>query len=205
MIFMSNYKDALTKIYISKDMEERIMREVKNNVVETKKERTIGRKWMLPAGLVACAALTLGVLVLPKVTKDSEDQVQIPNPIIEIEDIKSLKESVPFSLKVLTVVPEGYEVSDTSLIAGTLAQIIYSNGSNDITYRMAEGTEDISGDYNTYENTKEITVNGQDVLLKGNKDGYQVASWTDGTNAYSIKSNSPLEEEQMIQSIEEIQ
>ncbi|HCL01966.1 MAG TPA: hypothetical protein DHW61_06035 [Lachnoclostridium phytofermentans] len=205
MIFMSDYKNALTKIYISKEMEERVMREVKTKVTKTKQQRTIGRRWLLLAVMVACVALSLGILVLPKLTKGTKEQVQIPNPIVETDDIKTLKESVSFPLKVPTVVPEGYEVIDTSVIGGTIAQITYSNGTNNITYRMAEGTDDISGEYNTYEKLREITVDGQNVLLKGNNDGYQVATWTDGTYTYSITSGSPLREKQIVQMIEGIQ
>ncbi|WP_312102349.1 DUF4367 domain-containing protein [Lachnoclostridium sp.] len=202
---MSDYKNALTKIYISKEMEERVMREVKTKVTKTKQQRTIGRRWLLLAVMVACVALSLGILVLPKLTKGTKEQVQIPNPIVETDDIKTLKESVSFPLKVPTVVPEGYEVIDTSVIGGTIAQITYSNGTNNITYRMAEGTDDISGEYNTYEKLREITVDGQNVLLKGNNDGYQVATWTDGTYTYSITSGSPLREKQIVQMIEGIQ
>ncbi len=155
--------------------------------------------------MVACVVLSLGILVLPKLTKGTKEQVQIPNPIVETDDIKTLKESVSFPLKVPTVVPEGYEVIDTSVIGGTIAQITYSNGTNNITYRMAEGTDDISGEYNTYEKLREITVDGQNVLLKGNNDGYQVATWTDGTYTYSITSDSPLREKQIVQMIEGIQ
>ncbi|WP_312368572.1 DUF4367 domain-containing protein [Lachnoclostridium sp.] len=202
---MSDYKNALTKIYISKEMEERVMREVKTKVTKTKQQRTVGRRWLLPAAMVACVVLSLGILVLPKLTKGTKEQVQIPNPIVETDDIKTLKESVSFPLKVPTVVPEGYEVIDTSVIGGTIAQITYSNGTNNITYRMAEGTDDISGEYNTYEKLREITVDGQNVLLKGNNDGYQVATWTDGTYTYSITSDSPLREKQIVQMIEGIQ
>lgn len=205
MIFMSDYKNALTKIYISKEMEERVMREVKTKVTELKQQRAVGRRWLLPAAMVACVVLSLGILVLPKLLQGTKEQVQIPNPIVETDDIRTLKESVSFPLKVPTVVPEGNEVIDTSVIGGTLAQITYSNGSNKITYRMAEGTDDISGEYNTYDKLREITVDGQNVLLKGNNDGYQVATWTDGTYTYSITSDSPLREEQIVQMIEGIQ
>lgn len=56
-----------------------------------------------------------------------------------------------------------------------------------LTYRKAKGTEDISGDYNsyTYENT--IEVFGKKVTLKGSdKDKISLAIWNDGTYAYSI-------------------
>lgn len=205
MIFMSDYKNALTKIYISKEMEERVMREVKTKVTELKQQRAVGRRWLLPAAMVACVVFSLGILVLPKLSKGTKEQVQIPNPIVETDDIRTLKESVSFPLRVPTVAPEGYEVIDTSVIGGTLAQITYSNGTNKITYRMAEGTDDISGEYNTYDKLREITVDGQNVLLKGNNDGYQVATWTDGTYTYSITSDSPLREEQIVQMIEGIQ
>jgi hypothetical protein len=181
------------------------MMEVKMKTSETNHFSTVIKKWLFPAVLIICVVISVGILALPKLTKDSKNQVQIPNPIVETEDIKSLRESVTFPLKVPTVVPKGYEVSSTSVIGGNLAQITYSNGTNEITYRMAEGTDDISGEYNTYDRLREIKVDGQKVLLKGNKDGYQAATWTDGTYTYSITSDIPLTEEQFIQMIKGIQ
>lgn len=211
MISMSNYKNALSKIYLSKEMEERIMSEVKkkeNGVVaelNTNTEKRNHRKWLVPAGAIAIATLILAVLVVPKILKDGNDtQIQIPNPIVETEGIKELKESLSFELKVPTVMPEGYEVSDTAVIGGTLAQVKYSNGTNEITYRMAKGTEDISGDYNTYEKIREVYVNNQSVMLKGNQEGYQVATWTDGTYSYSVTSEQPLSEEMFVMMIADV-
>lgn len=210
MISMSNYKNALSKIYLSKEMEERIMSEVKKKEngaakLNTKTEKRNQRKWLLPAGAIVIATLILTVLVVPKILKEGNDtQVQIPNPIVETEGIKELKESVSFDLKVPTVMPEGYEISDTAVIGGTLAQVRYLNGTNEITYRMAEGTDDISGDYNTYEVIREVYVNDQSVMLKGNQEGYQVATWTDGTYSYSITSEQPLSEEDFVMMIADV-
>lgn len=202
---MSNYKRALNKIIVTKEMEERIMEGIK---VKTNKEvRNNRKRWLIPSAVAASLAVIVCLtLFLPRLKQgDGEKQMQIPNPIVETSDIKQLKESMPFTIKTPTVMPTGYEVTTTSSISGTLAQIVYSNGTNDITYRMAEGTDDISGDYTNYDKVKEITVNDLNVTFKGDESGFKLASWNDGTYAYAISSSAGMEKDMMISIIESIQ
>lgn len=41
-------------------------------------------------------------------------------------------------------IPDGYKLTFISVIAGETFQLVYENGDNEITYRVAEGTDDIS-------------------------------------------------------------
>ncbi len=202
---MNNYKRALNKIIVTKEMEERIMEGIK---VKTNKEvRNNRKRWLIPSGVAASLVVIVCLtLFLPQLKQgNGGEQVQIPNPIVQTDDIKQLKENMPFTIKIPTVMPIGYEVKMTSSIAGTLAQIVYSNGTNDITYRMAEGTDDISGDYTNYDKVKEITVNDLNVTFKGDESGFKIANWNDGTYAYAISFTAGMEEDMMKSIVESIQ
>ena len=200
---MSNYKNALNKISVTKEMEEKIMKKINENNDQFENNKVVRRnKWMVPAGVAACCVLTLGLtFALPNMKKENNGkQVEIANPIKETSDITELKTMLPFTLKVPTNMPEGYTVRNASAIAGSLAQITYVNGTDEINYRMAEGCDDISGDYNIYDTVKEITVEDIKVTLKGSADMYQIAIYNDGAYSYAIHSTCGLSEV-MIKSI----
>ena len=65
------------------------------------------------------------------------------------------------------------------------------NTDNTIT---AEGSDDISGDYNTYRQKKQITVNGASVTLKGNNGKINVATWSSNGYSYSINVGKGFDE-----------
>lgn len=84
---------------------------------------------------------------------------------------------------------------------------------NDITGGTDDGgndadtnaSDDISGDYSEYANTKEIIVDGISVTLRGNDGTWSVATWTDGGCAYAVGAQEhPLSEEKMTELIAEI-
>ncbi len=89
--------------------------------------------------------------------------------------LSSLSEAVGFSVKTLTELP--FAVSDTAYTcySGGPAQITWTGtGGETCTFRMAQGTGDISEDYNDYA--------GEKVTLSGAGDGtYALARWTDET------------------------
>lgn len=88
-------------------------------------------------------------------------------------------------------------MESASLIMGSLAQVVYTDGTDTITYRMAEGAEDVSGDYNAYPWTEEADLDGITVTLKGQQEGaVLLAVWTDGAYSYAISCSTPLTAEQ---------
>lgn len=110
---------------------------------------------------------------------------EIPNPIKEHKTIDELNKAVGFDIK-LPKIGDDYKITFISDISGDLAQVVYSNGSNEITYRMSKGNDDISGDYNVYNNIKIVELNGTKVTLKGDEGKYRLALWTKDNYAYSL-------------------
>ncbi len=123
-----------------------------------------------------------------------EDNVQLPNPIKEYNTLDEAKKAVVFKALVPGAMPEGYTLSWVSTINDELFQISYKNGDNEILYRTAEGTEDISGDYNVYKNEKSLQIAGIDVTIKG-KEGVAKATWTKDGLTYSIYADKEISEQ----------
>ncbi|MDZ5253678.1 hypothetical protein [Clostridium sp. LIBA-8841] len=68
--------------------------------------------------------------------------------------------------------------------------IIYLNEESKIFFRQAEGKDDISGDYNKYNEINTMTINGLEVSTKGNNDKVNVAKWTNKDFTFAISTNS---------------
>lgn len=154
--------------------------------------------------------------VVPGLGGDTVDEtappagdVQIPNPINNWETLDELKANLSFAPKLPTtafVEELGYRS-----IMG-MAEITYvdsdANGDevlNNITYRTAQGTDDISGDYNSYSEVKTVTVNGMEVTLKSDSNScVMLAVWTDGEYSYSLSFEHGASYERVTEIIESI-
>ena len=67
-----------------------------------------------------------------------------------------------------------------------VAEITYTGDGQTAVYRKETGSSDISGDYNIYNSEIQMSINGYDVILKGNDNVYSLAIWTDGDYSYSL-------------------
>lgn len=123
----------------------------------------------------------------------TEESVQIPNPIVNYKTVDEAKKAVKFAVSIPTAVPSGYELENVSVISNEIFQMIFKNDENEICYRMAEGNDDISGDYNAYSNTKTLKINNLEITAKGN-DGISNAVWSNGEFTFSIYANKALTE-----------
>lgn len=106
---------------------------------------------------------------------DDDIVIGISNPIKDFNTIEEAQKSLSFDTKVPKNVPEKYKAVIFQTISDKILQVVYSDGKNEITYRTAQGTEDITGDYNKYAYVKKLKINDADVTIKGN-----------GTKVYNV-------------------
>lgn len=106
---------------------------------------------------------------------DDDIVIGISNPIKDFNTIEEAQKSLSFDTKVPKNVPEKYKAVAFETISDKILQIVYSDGKNEVTYRTAQGTEDITGDYNKYAYVKKLKINDADVTIKGN-----------GTKVYNV-------------------
>ena len=101
-----------------------------------------------------------------------------------------------FSLAISdSALPEGYgpEAACIQAIEGSMLEVNY-NGEcgGSVCLRKAVGTDDVSGDYNSYDLTQTSCIAGQDVTLRGAENAWYVATWTSDGYSFAVVSTSAL-------------
>ena len=201
MILMNKYSSAIGKIKVRPQMEEKILKSVlskKETKVEIKKQYYL--KWIKPVSIIAgCCIIIFGFMLTyssfinsDKIDK-GEKKILISNPIINVESIEELKKAVPFELVIPNKLPNEYKVNHISIISGELVEIVYSDGSNKITYRTAKGKDDVSGDYTSYEESDDIKIDDMEVKVKGSKSLINLATWQSVNYSYSLNFSAGAE------------
>lgn len=127
------------------------------------------------------------------------------SPYVNYNSVDELKENVNINAKIPNAI-KNYKSYSYSVAFSNMAEIQYSNGSDNILYRLEKGevAEDISGDYNDYENIQKLTVDNTEVTIKGNEDTYKVAIWYKNGVNYSLSSEQGLKIEDIQSLINEI-
>jgi len=187
-------KEELQRIY--KMEEEKIM---SKKIIKPK------FKWKIASGLVAaCLILTVSVIV-PNLNNDVSQQQQIINPCVNYSDLDSAKEAMGYDIMVPQSLPDGYKLINIAIISNNLLSIDYTNDTNEITYRTAKESGDISGVYNIYTDEKTINIKDINVTLKGDNGKINLAIWETDGQTFSINDRNGLSESEVIKIIESVE
>lgn len=134
-------------------------------------------------------------------------QASVANPYQEVSSLSDAASIAGFSLSV----PEAdssYPKQVVNVVNQSMIQVDYttSDGSDtEYTVRKAQGSNDISGDYNSYANSEQKTVNGATVTLKGNGDTWSVATWTSNGYTYAVDTaGHPMSEDWILEIISDV-
>lgn len=123
-------------------------------------------------------------------------QVQIANPFVSCKTLEEAANIAGFELTVPESVPNWVENVEIKAVADKMIEVIYTGAEQqELRVRKGSGTDDISGQYQTYDSEEKITVNDRSVTVKGNDGKINVAIWDDGTHAYSVVSEEGLTRE----------
>ena len=128
-----------------------------------------------------------------------DDNVQVVNPLTEYNSLFDAEESVGFKL--------GIDLSDYDnlsyvVINNEILEITYRDSDNNLILRKAKGSEDISGDFNTYDVSDDVSVNGVDVSVDQSGNNILVRFVYDDYS-YSLSSNY-LDGDQILEFVKEI-
>lgn len=208
MISMNRYNKMMDKINVTPEMHERIMNNIQEVDFETEPKKVIFLKGYkkyisIAACLMVCIA---GTLLIPNLMKvEQEPPLQVVPDIVEYTSTRELSSSVGFEVKDVKNIP--FEVEEIKYISywKELAEIVYSGDENTLTFRMSEGSDDNSGDYNEYEEVKSYSVDDYTVILKGSNGLYNLAIWSDGSFSYSLELDVALSETDLGHIIQSIQ
>lgn len=133
----------------------------------------------------------------------------VGNGMVEVDSLAELSQVLGFSVPEIKNIP--FEVTNTVYTNGwnEFAQVEYQGGnqteSEEVLFRKAKGTDDISGDYNVYTDVKEITVNETAVTLKGENGQYSLAIWQQDGFTYSLSYEPGGREDAFVMMIQSIQ
>lgn len=131
--------------------------------------------------------------------------VGLANPFVTCTTLEEAAQTAGFEMTVPDVL-EGYEQIVIQAVKDQLIQVIWQSGDNKITIRKGTGAEDISGDYNQYPHTEEISVGDLQVTVKGSDKAVNTAVWTAGDYAYAVSAlNEGIEKDAMSGLIGDVQ
>jgi len=122
----------------------------------------------------------------------------IINPIEGFDTIEEAQKALKFKVTIPNELLGKYNIKYINTISRNLFQICYANKQNDILFRMAQGTEDISGDYNNYKTNNIVDINGNKVKLKGDDKIIKVAVWSVNNISYSISVTDGMKQDDII-------
>lgn len=132
----------------------------------------------------------------------SEVESDIESIISEVEvkhkkEFTTLEEALaelPFTPKVLTLMPEGYELTNIYIIDEHMLELRYTFGENELTYRTAKGDWDISGDYDfIYKEEEFEEVDDIRVFVRGEDGLIKTAVWWVDEHSYALTGNTGVD------------
>ena len=138
-----------------------------------------------PAGGKASAApaATAPAVQTPAAeTPAAGGDTSVTNPLEGLSGSAELAAKLGYTPKLPQTLPDGFAESGASVIGGRLAQVEYTNGTAAVSYRTAKGTDDVSGDYNSY--SEQSVENG--VTLRGDAGLVSLAVWKDDSASYAL-------------------
>ena len=194
MILNNSYHEIMDKITVTPEMSQRLLSDMPEKISRRKKRQRINQ-FIRYASFAACIVLILTAVLTFSgiVSHDSsspasqdDDLTQAVNRIEECTSLDELAEKVNFTVTELKDLPFTPEQVSYFSFWNTLAEIDYEGSDNSITFRTSREKEDNSGDYNVYESTETVEINGLTVTLKGNNQTYSLAIWQNGDYSYSI-------------------
>ena len=157
------YNEAMEHIEVTPEMRSRILNNIENMDFAEEKQAEIVRFPNIKryATLAACFAVMLvGALTLPNLLDISnEPPVMENNDIVEVSSVEELSKTVGFEVSEPGNLPFEPESVVYTAYWAEMAEIIYTNDEQTAAFRKGIGSDDVSGDYNSYELTSEISVN----------------------------------------------
>ena len=138
-----------------------------------------------------------------KIVIHTENNVQIPNPFIDCASLAEAGEVAGFEMRAPETVGD-YDHVSISAMDGELVDVLYESGDDTVRVRKGAGTEDISGDYNSYAEAAVSKVDGMEVTMKGDSGKVYLAVWTSGEYTYSVSASAGMSRGEMADLIREI-
>ena len=166
---------------------------------------------IIAVGLTVLLCLTGCSREAAPIPETTEQRMQLANPYFTVDTEEEMEELASFAVTLPSALPDWVDEVIYRTIPGELIEVIYTDWENEIRVRIAEGSEDISGIYDSdIGDEKDLTVGENTVHLKGTTgaDGtFTVLSgiWnTPQGRTYSVTSTEGVAEEILLPILTEI-
>ena len=130
---------------------------------------------------------------------------QVISPLHQHETLAELRSAVGFDFPVPNA-PAGFQVTCYQDIAGTMAEVRWSDDVQEICYRVSRGgdgtSSDNSGDYTVYAESGTLDAGGTTVHWRGQDGRIRVAVWTGNNLIFSIRAAEGLTQTQVAQMVQ---
>ncbi|MHA6529846.1 DUF4367 domain-containing protein [Paenibacillus sp. BAC0078] len=197
----NKYQQVQSLISVTPEIEQRILArlaQADHNMSRLRKPAFFRFSRKTVIFIAACFALVICIVVaVPslKTPEISAPPVENSSPFIDYKNLAELSNSLSFPLYVPADLPEGYKLEAISALFGDTAQLSYTDGTSKITFRMREGKEDVSGDYNKYAQVEAVPMDRGELTLKGSNGLFSIVTWVKDGYSFSISTTKPLSRE----------
>jgi hypothetical protein len=199
---LNKYNEVMEHVQVTEDMRSRILNNIGEGVKEQPKNVIVFPKTRLVAMISVVAAVCILLIVQPWQNsisqKQPDDTLSVPFHITEATSKEELSSLVNFSVEELKELPFQITEKRYAAYGDDMAEITYLGEQQQLSFRKSVGTEDNSGDYETYSLDKKVAVEGVDVTLKGEENKISLAVWTKDGYAYSMRVSEGITEQEMI-------
>lgn len=166
------------------------------------KEKTLFT-WFNAKMLAGAFAVLVMAFILPMVMKPAQQgntdhpDVAIARPYTVVSSMEEAETLTGFALESSETYKD-LKLAEIAVYNNSLIEAIYYSASDEpaMHIRKAEGNDDISGDYNTWETETEIKAAGKTVTLKGDGGLCQLLMWTENGYSYAISLNEGITPEE---------
>lgn len=200
-----SYHEIMEKIEVTDEMRTRILNHVSKQISNTPHKVVTLLHLRKMTSIAACIALLLigGTLMKNAFTSSSpspdQEMAGVAYGMEECKSLTELTQKAGFDIKNVPETDIPFKVTTTTYLWcwNEFAQIVYEGTDNSLTYRKTRGTDDISGDYNQYDQVSDITINEIEITVKGNKGLYNLAIWHTKDYSYSVSLDEGVKLETM--------
>ena len=123
----------------------------------------------------------------------------------EFKTLDELKKSIDFTIKTPKVESESNEIKSIVMDSSENISIEYENKDYSLIFKIEKESNEENLHNSQYKMEKVMNIDGKPVLLKGNADLINIASWREDNIYFEIESISGIKEEEIINIIKNIE
>ncbi|MBR5046858.1 MAG: hypothetical protein IKX76_01350 [Eubacterium sp.] len=202
---MNKYNKIMDHITVSDQMKSRILQNISSTDLREDKIIRFPDMRRIIALAASFAIIMVSAYALHQMNRQPVGDnppsdtagLETAGPAVEYTSARELSEASGITISELSNLP--FTATETAYLdyKDNLVEISYSDGSQDLYYRVSKGSIDNSGDYNEYDNIFTEDINGIKAILKGSDDLIYLVLYEQDGYSYSISSSQGLTPQQV--------